>query len=273
LAKLAAAAAATAVVAATHVAAEPLDLSNDVVTFEDDFHTPDIAAHGPFSAPTPRARWIAHTPWNGDFGDAVFGNPSAQGPFSFTPRGLQISATQDGSGKWRSGLIASVDRDGAGQEGFSQKYGYFEMRAKFPDGPGVWPAFWLIGVDKSEAASEIDVVEYYGKFPTIFHSVQHIWRKKDPWAIDHMTQVEPHLLTSRFNTYGVMIGPDQMTFYLNREPIWNTPTPPEYKQPMYLLANLALGAGWPLEGLKSPAVMDIDYIKVFQNKALLNREP
>ena len=33
------------------------------------------------------------------------------------------------------------------QESFSQKYGYFEIRAKIPLGIGVWPAFWMLAND------------------------------------------------------------------------------------------------------------------------------
>jgi hypothetical protein len=245
--------------------AASLDLSHFTVTFEDDFRMPDVCAQGPFSDHAPGMRWIAHTPWHGDFGDAVFDNPSEDGPFAFTPNGLRISATKAPDGKWHSGLIASVDRDGDGQQGFSQKYGYFEMRAKFPEGPGVWPAFWLSGVDKSVSGSEIDIVEYYGKFPDVFHATEHVWNKDHPWALEHAVSIDPHLLTSRFNTYGLLIDEKKTVFYLNREPVWETDTPPEYRQPLYILANLALGPGWPTAGLRSPAVMEIEYIKVFKD--------
>jgi beta-glucanase (GH16 family) len=64
----------------------------------------------------------------------------------------------------------------------------------------------------------------------------------------------------------VLITPAVTRFYLNRREFWSTPTPPEYHQPMYVLANLAIGGGWPVAGLPSPQVMQIAYIKVFQKK-------
>ena len=39
---------------------------------------------------------------------------------------------------------------------------------------------------------------------------------------------------------------------------------------MYVLANLALGGGWPLDGLASPAVMQIEHIQVFQDQSRLS---
>ena len=243
------------------VRAASLNLDGFELTFEERFDTLDIAASGPGT------RWIAHTPWHGDFGDAAFGDPGPEGPFSMLPGGgLRITARKDASGLWHSGLICSMDRDGAGQQGFAQRFGYFEMRAKLPDGPGVWPAFWLIGVDKRRSASEIDVFEYYGTFPGYFHSWMHVFQNgMDILLQDHITHVDPDLMTSRQNDYGVLIEPDLTRFYLNRQEIWAMKTPPEYHQKMYILADLALGSGWPITKLASPVSMDITHILVFRD--------
>jgi hypothetical protein len=238
---------------------QQLDLSRFVLTFDENFESLDISAAGP------NARWTAHTPWHGDFGDAVFDNPGPDGPFKVTPQGLQIVARKDASGRWHSGLICSVDKDGRGQHGFSQQFGYFEMKAKLPAGPGVWPAFWLIGVDKKESASEIDVIEYYGAFPEYYHNVVHLFKDgKDLLAKDNLVRIPRNSLVDRYNTYGVLVDPENTTFYLNRSKVWQIATPPQYHQPMYILANLALGGGWPINRLASPAVMEIAYIRVFQ---------
>jgi beta-glucanase (GH16 family) len=240
--------------------AQMLDLSGFTQTFEENFQTLDIAAHAD-------ARWTAHTPWNGDFGDAVFTDPGPDGPFSKTADGLRITATRGPDGRWRSGLICSIDKDGPGQKGFSQQYGYFEMRARLPTGMGVWPAFWLVGTDKTKTAAEIDVIEFYGGFPRYYHSVAHIWdHGKDTLSSDHITTVPEGSLSAGFNNYGVLIDPEVTTIYLNRRAVWSIPTPPEYRQPMYILANLALGGGWPIGELSSPQVMDIQYIRAFRLK-------
>jgi beta-glucanase (GH16 family) len=44
---------------------------------------------------------------------------------------------------------------------FMQKYGYFEIRCKNPEGPATWPAFWLTGAHRWPP--EIDIFEMYGK--------------------------------------------------------------------------------------------------------------
>ncbi len=108
-------------------------------------------------------------------------------PFTVKDGVLQIEAKKVG-GRWRSGLLCSVDPKG---EGFSQKYGYFEMRAKFPKGLGTWPAFWLMGVPQLKESKdrktltqvEIDVVEQYGVGPNALHTTLHLWGPGDfHWA-------------------------------------------------------------------------------------------
>ncbi len=235
-----------------------LDLSGYRLTFDEDFFKLDISSHGPGT------EWTAHTPWGGDFGDAVFDDPGPAGPFAVSSAGLSITAHKDAAGKWHSGLICSVDRDGPGAHGFSQRYGYFEMRAELPSGPGTWPAFWLIGTDKSKSASEIDVIEYYGQFEKYYHSTEHVWvNGRNILLRTDMMQVPNGILSSQFNTFGVLITPDRTSFYFNRQEYWSTPTPPEYRQPMYILANLALGGGWPIDRLTSPQVMRIAYIRAY----------
>jgi hypothetical protein len=236
-----------------------LNLSSYKLTFDENFKTLDISAGGPGTT------WIAHTPWNGDFGAAAFGNPGPDGPFSRTAEGLAITARQDAAGKWQAGLICSRDHVDARATGFAQQYGYFEMKAKLPDGPGVWPAFWLEGVDHSQGVAELDVMEYYGHDDASFRSTEHVWvNNKDQWHHGKKFDIPPGLLTKRFNIFGVLIGPDRIVYYFNREPYWSTPTPPSYRQKMFILANLAIGGGWPYDQLPSPRTMDIAYIHVYQ---------
>ena len=104
-----------------------LNLDDFRLTFDEDFREPlSVSAWGPGT------RWIAHTPYAGDFGDAGFADPEQGFPFTVKDGVLQIEAKKV-NGKWRSGLICSVDPKG---EGFSQKFGYFEMRAEAPEGAG-----------------------------------------------------------------------------------------------------------------------------------------
>ena len=236
-----------------------LDLTGYKISFDEQFSSLDVSPYGPGT------RWIAHTPWYGDFGDARFDNPGSGSPFTATPNGLRITAHQDAQGKWHSGLLCSKSPAGVGPHGFAQSYGYFEMRAKLPAGPGVWPAFWLVGAGNTPSAPELDVLEFYGAFPSKFRTTEHLWRdNQDHLARGTLINVPDGLLSSQFNNYGVLIDPQTTTYFFNGVSYWSNPTLPEFRQPMAIIVDLAIGGGWPIDHLRSPQIMEIQYIKVFR---------
>ncbi len=70
--------------------AKTLDLSGYKLVFDEKFDRPlDASAWGPGT------RWIAHTPWNGDFGDAKFVDPEEGFPFTIKDKILRIEARKD----------------------------------------------------------------------------------------------------------------------------------------------------------------------------------
>ncbi|MBY0383507.1 MAG: glycoside hydrolase family 16 protein [Xanthobacteraceae bacterium] len=246
-----------------NVHAQELDMSKLTMTFQEDFDSLSVSPWGP------NTRWIAHTPWAGDFGDSRFADPIL-GVFPFTTKDgiLRIEARKNAEGKWESGLLASTDPSA---RGFSQQYGYFEMRAKLPCGPGVWPAFWLNSIlDKSAPASvEIDVIEYYGLAPASYEANLHVWHTNPaddtgPQMRPKQIQVPSNSLCENFNTFGVKVDPEWIIFYLNRNEVFRKETPKEHTRPLGILANLALGPGFPLDKTPNPSFMDIDYIHVYK---------
>jgi beta-glucanase (GH16 family) len=242
-----------------------LDLCAFRPTFIENFNTLSVSAYG-----TDGSRWIAHTPWGGDFGDAAFTSPKPGFPFQIHDGILQIEARKDAGGKWRSGLLASMTPSGSG---FGQLYGYFEMRAKLPPGPGTWPAFWLNNLlppGSKQPAVEIDVMEYYGQFTDSYHSTVHVWDTAHPKQSREAAQINavpPGSLTSAFHTYGADIEPDWTTFYLDRQEVWRTPTPPELRLPQMILVDFALGSGWPIDHTPNPSMMLVDYIHAYARRA------
>ena len=237
--------------------------------FMEDF---DVASIG--SRKIGPARWTAHTPWNGDFGDAAFADPGPDGPFAVKDGTLSITASKGLGGKWRSGMIAAADAFGTGE---GVRYGYFEARMKLPPGPGTWPGFWLATQrpwDASGPGIELDVIEYYGLDPAAFQSAVHVWYP-DPKLSrheTHKTNVPSGSLLDAFHTFGIRVAPDFLTFYLDRRSIWRFETPAELKLPMYPIVDLALGSGFPVDKTPDPSVLLVDYIHVYEPDAKMHSD-
>src|SRR4029453_19238482 len=68
------------------------------------------------------------------------------------------------------------------QSVFSQKYGYFEIRAKVPVGVGVWPAFWMLA-DDGGWPPEIDIMEGRGQRPDNMVMTTH-WRRPETGLVN-----------------------------------------------------------------------------------------
>jgi len=51
---------------------------------------------------------------------------------------------------------------------------------------------------------------------------------------------------------GAMVDPENITFYFDGVELWKVKTPEEAEVPLYVLVNLALGGGWPID--KTPSL-------------------
>ena len=240
-----------------------LSIDDFKLTFSEEFDELNVCAWGPVNPEN--CRWMAHTPWAGDFGDAAFADPEPDFPFTIKDGILRIEAKKK-NGKWYSGLMASADRSG---RGFMQQFGYFEIRTKLPPGPGLWSAFWLIGDNDPDNRAEMDVFEHYGHAPDTLQTVFHVWKKTekgDPSDGLKVIKVPPGSLYDTFNTYGVEIDPEWTVVYLNRKERARFKTPKKFHTPMYVLFNLALGSGWPIDKTPNPSHMYVDYVRVWERK-------
>jgi len=246
-------------------AGRSLDLTGAVLTFADEFDRPSI------TGPDGDGPWFA--PIHGGFGKAEFlpHHPS-EGPFFFDDGVLTIRLAKR-DGRWTSGIIQSVNAEG---DGFAQRYGYFEMRAKFPKGNGTWPGFWLKTVnqftDRSHTRAEIDIIEAYGGNDwSGYHATVHLWPARRPrpeqlqkhWWQGCYERVEGDMFDGEWHLYGGEIGPEWVTIYYERREVGRFPALPEFGQPLFILADLAL-LGKDPRTTDEPADMQIDYIRVWQ---------
>jgi hypothetical protein len=164
---------------------------------------------------------------------------------------------------WSSGVLTTVDSKGLG---FSQQYGYFEMRAKFPKGEDTWPAFWMLSTaakQNNAPAGEIDIVEYIAN-PAFSHFVAttlHDWSDKSTPAMSHYAVPLP---SDGFHKYGMSWTATTMTFLFDNVVMFQCPTPKIMHQPYYLIVDLGLGGGWPTQNTPAENEMNVDYIRAYR---------
>jgi len=166
----------------------------------------------------------------------------------------------------------------------SWRYGKVEVRAKLPRGKGVWPAIWMMGINRSKIhwprCGEIDIMEYVGKDPHKIHANNHFAdpRRKDkavhkssgkgtikieePWKDFHVYAIEWDEREIRFFVDGKRYAK------LNVDVAGEGPDNP-FRKPHYLLLNLALGGSWggKMDDGVLPQKYVIDYVRVYESRA------
>jgi Glycosyl hydrolases family 16 len=185
-------------------------------------------------------------------------------PFSIEKSGLLIQArpvpvTRQAFAEhlpYTSGLLTTF-------HSFSFTYGYVEMRARVPKGKGLWPAFWLLPVDKTWPP-EIDVMEVLGQNTGEFYATVHTSANGNDQAVS--AKVTTPDLSEDFHVYAVKWTVEEVAWYFDGRRVASAPTPADMHKPMYLLVNLAVG-GWaqpPDASTVFPAEFRINWIRVFQ---------
>lgn len=162
------------------------------------------------------------------------------------------------------------------------QYGRFEMRGRISIRDGIWPAWWTLGIDKRWPGNgEIDIMEYYrgkllaniaclganGKaewFSNTFSTDSlggnawanqfHTWRMD--WTEEYIALFVDDILLNK-------VSLDLLT---NKDGSGFNP----FKQPHYMLLNLALGGmnGGDASKTDYPQKFEIDYVRVYQKDTL-----
>jgi hypothetical protein len=149
--------------------------------------------------------------------------------------------------------------------GFSQTYGYFEMRAKLTGTSGYSTAFWLLPVSGASWPPEIDIEESAGVWPNYLSFTNHVTAStscsRDIWNA-------PNVNTD-FHTYGLMWTTSTLTWYLDGQAVFSCPTTSQDHQPMYLIVSAYANHGLGYLPDAQPGTSDhmvVDYVRVWLKK-------
>jgi beta-glucanase (GH16 family) len=169
--------------------------------------------------------------------------------------------------EFTSGMICN-------SKSFTQAYGKWEMRVRFPFKKGFWPAFFLVPIQRP-TLPEVDVFEYFGI-------------KKDEigcnlhWGIDYPNpsmgndpkpfyNLKVHNFTGDFAdkwmVWACEIFPDRIVWKLDGNKVFES-TEGIPTAPMYMIANVAIKDrpenGNKVDETGLPYVMEIDYVKIYK---------
>ena len=159
---------------------------------------------------------------------------------------------------------------------FNQSYGRFEARIKMPWGPGIWPAFWMLGANIDEVqwpnCGEIDIMEYRGQDPTLVHGSLHGPGYSGGAAVTKSFGLTNDRYDVDFHVFAVEWSEDYIDYYVD-DNLYQRIKPEDvsgdwvYNQPFFLILNVAVGGnyvGFPTPQTPFPQTMLVDYVKVFQ---------
>ncbi len=166
-----------------------------------------------------------------------------------------------------SGMISSgrPTNDESVDPGFAFQFGYVEMRARIPEGNGLWPAFWMLPVTH-DSKPEIDILEFLGQEPDQFRSHIH-WRDEEGESRSEGDQWRSSNFSDDWHTFGIEWSADAVIWFVDGRQVWSYNDADHLPvEPMYLIANLAVGGDYagPTNGTAFPSEFAIDYIRVWQ---------
>lgn len=159
---------------------------------------------------------------------------------------------------------------------FSQKYGRFEARMKMPWGPGIWPAFWMLGDNIEQVqwpqCGEIDIMEYRGQQPNLVHGTIHGPGYSGGASITKSFGFTNDRFDVDFHLYAVEWGEDYIDFFVDDNLYFrikpeDAPGEWVYNQPFFLILNVAVGGnyvGFPTPQTPFPQTLLVDYVKVYK---------
>ena len=198
---------------------------------------------------------------------------------------IPVVYLEDGMGGEGAGWYsAGIDTDNDAENGFSQKFGYFECRCILPKGKDIWSAFWLMnsGVFDEDGngrdGTEIDIFEsdcYGDMFENAVTSNLHF----DGYNEAHQKLGAKQFLLKNnpyeeFNTYGLEWNENEYIFYINGVETFRTDFGGVSQNEEYLILSVEMKGedGTPSQRENAPAESAefiVDYVRVYQYNNLM----
>jgi len=163
--------------------------------------------------------------------------------------------TVDGAAKkyaCRSGMVTTYP-------GFRFEYGYVQVVARIPNGPGLWPALWLAAANL-KWPPEIDILEHWSSKPLVRVSL-HPSGAADNFS--YFSRPETANLAVGWHTFGLSWTAASLTWFIDGRAVMSL-TKDVPHQSMYLIANLAQSSPPQSAGNQCSGTMLIRSVNVWR---------
>lgn len=266
--------------------AKALTFKSTVTIANDDSYTAPLAADGcitPATYPGMELLWsdefdaatLNTTAWNYELGGGGWGNHELE---TYT-NSLDNAFIADGHLNIRAiknavaGTYTSARLTTKGKKEFT--YGRIDIRAKLPQGKGIWPALWMLGANISEvnwpACGEIDIMEFLGHDLTTVYGSAHYSDGGHQYKTGSYPLAGPDNYSSKFHVFTIMWQENSIKYYVDYHKYFEVAEGgikfEAFKKPQFFIFNLAVGGDWPGNPDAStvfPQTLVVDYIRVFQ---------
>lgn len=168
-------------------------------------------------------------------------------------------------------------------------HGRYEIRCKFPPGQGFWPALWTFG----QISAEVDIMEGGMQNPRRYHTTVHNWLLKK--MVHNRNNVKTDI-TREFHVYSMEWDTNYIKFFFDDQEVWTLckyatrrgknhrkcetksrkytvqPVFPPDNEKLYLIVGMGVGnqntpfTKSPDVETRFPALMEVDYIRIYQRK-------
>jgi beta-glucanase (GH16 family) len=156
----------------------------------------------------------------------------------------------------------------------SWTYGFIEVRAKLPCGPGSWPAIWTLGTGgKWPDDGEIDIMEHVGSKPGDILGSIYTGAQNWPRGTGKTYTASVPDACGAFHDYQltwtrerIRVGVDGRSYAELANPGDGDYEKWPFDRPQYLLLNLAVGGdlGGAVQDASLPWRMEVEYVRVYQ---------
>lgn len=167
----------------------------------------------------------------------------------------------------------------------SFRYGRVEVRARLPEGQGLWSAIWMLPEHDNYGpypqSGEIDIAEVVnlgarcrfcrgGREHRVHGAIHHGWSLDANRQIGGSRPLPPTV--DGFHVFALDWSPARMTWSVDDEAYFSTPGRRPFDQRFHLILNLAVGGSWPeshnargVDDAALPATMEIDWVRVYED--------